>query len=579
MEAQNKICQNCKQNFIIESEDFSFYEKIKVPPPTFCPECRMIRRMTWRNERSLFHRTCDFSGKKIITMFSPEANVKVYERDTWWSDDWDPTDYGMDYDFSRPFFEQYKELLSKTPLANVGNTNVVNSPYGNHNADCKDCYLTYASWKNERVNYSQGSLNGKDSFDNYTILDSENCYYDSVCGDLYKTHFSFNTDESVNSFFLHHCVNLQDCIGCVNLRNKTHCILNEQYSKDEYKEKVKVFDFGSYEILKNFENEFNNFSLKFPRKYSNLLKSFNCTGDNIGGSKNVNYSFDIYNNCEDSKYIAHTVDAKDSYDIYGGGATASLLYEGIDTGLFAANQLFSILTHSCQNTHYTYMCYNSKNLFGCIGIRKGEYCILNKRYSKEEYETILPKIIQHMKDMPYLDKQGKVYSYGEFFPSELSPFSYNETIAQEYFPQTKEEIVSLGYKYRDNTEREYVVTIESNDLPDHIKDVPDNIVNEIISCPNNGSELTQCTKAYRIINEELSFLRNNNIALPRYCPNCRHYSRLKQRNPLKLWHRSCMCEKEGHSHEGKCQVEFETSYAPDRPEIIYCEKCYQQEVI
>lgn len=579
MESQIKICQNCKKDFVIESEDFNFYDKIKVPPPTFCPECRMIRRMNWRNERSLFKRLCAKTGKQIITMFHPEANVTVYDREIWWSDDWDPTEYGMDYDFSRPFFEQYKDLLLKVPLANVGNTNVVNSPYGNHNADCKDCYLTYASWKNERVNYSQGSLNGKDCFDNYTVLNSENCYYNALCGDLYRTHFSFNTDESINSFFLHHCVNLQDCIGCVNLRSKTHCIFNEQYSKEEYKEKVKSLDFGSYSVLKNFQNEFNQFSLKFPRKYGNLLKSINCTGDNIGGSKNVKVSFDIYNNCEDSKYIAHTVDAKDSYDIYGGGATASLLYEGIDTGLYASSQLFSILTHSCQNTHYTYMCYNSKNLFGCIGIRKGEYCILNKRYSKGEYEELIPKIIAQMNEVVYVDIKGNTYRYGEFFPATISPFAYNETIAQEYFPLSKEKMVSNGYMYREPTEREYNITLLSHDIPDHIKDISDSIISEIISCPNNGSELTQCTKAYRITTEELSFLRHYNIALPRFCPNCRHYDRLKQRNPLKLWHRSCMCENKEHGHVGKCEVEFETSYAQERPEIIYCEKCYQQEVM
>ena len=73
-----------------------------------------------------------------------------------------------------------------------------------------------------------------------------------------------------------------------------------------------------------------------------------------------------------------------------------------------------------------------------------------------------------------------------------------------------------------------------------------------------------------LFKDEFKFYKRMNLPLPRLCPNCRHYERLKQRNPLRLWHRKCM--KEG------CQNEFETSYAPDRPEIIYCERCYQQEV-
>src|SRR3989338_3299290 len=126
-----KTCQNCHQEFKIEPEDFIFYEKMQVPPPTFCPECRIIRRFTWRNERTLYHNKCAFSGKNIITMFAPETGLKVYDRDIWWGDKWDPFDYGAEYDFSKPFFVQFKELLHRVPLVNLGNTNMVNSDYGN----------------------------------------------------------------------------------------------------------------------------------------------------------------------------------------------------------------------------------------------------------------------------------------------------------------------------------------------------------------------------------------------------------------------------------------------------------------
>ena len=99
-----KICQNCTQEFRIEPEDFVFYEKIRVPPPTWCPECRMIRRFMFRNERNLYRRKDDVSGKEIFSMYPPEVPVKIYEKDYWWSDAWDATEYGKDYDFSRPFF-------------------------------------------------------------------------------------------------------------------------------------------------------------------------------------------------------------------------------------------------------------------------------------------------------------------------------------------------------------------------------------------------------------------------------------------------------------------------------------------
>ncbi|MEK7128343.1 MAG: hypothetical protein AAB933_02160 [Patescibacteria group bacterium] len=585
-----QACQNCQKDFTIEPEDFNFYEKIKVPPPTFCPECRLVRRMTWRNERSLFKRPCAKTGKEIITMFHPDADVVVYDHDIWWGDKWEPTDYGQDYDFQKSFFEQFKKLFYRTPLANLGNANCVESPSGNHNADCKNCYLSFASFGSERTHYSYGAFALKDCLDTCVCSSSELSYGDIFNEGVYKTHFSYDADECIDSFFLKYCKNLQNCIGCMNLRNKSHCILNVQYTKEEYDKKKKELDFGSYKIISQFENSFNEFVLDFPCRYSHIMKSQEAVGDNISNSKNVKNSFDIYGKAEDSKYLIHSMDIKDSYDMYVAGGAASLMYEGIDAGIEASKQLFSAITHSCMDTFYTYMCFSSKNLFGCVGLRGKQYCILNKQYTKEEYFKLLPKIIEHMNAMPYKDKMGLLYKFGEFFPSEISPFAYNEAMAQEYFTKTKEEIIKKGYTYRASPERDYKTTMESKDLPDHIKDAPDSILNEVIACPNNGREMTQCTKAYRIIKPELEFLRNHNIALPRYCPNCRHYKRLEERNPFKLWHGKCQCggvisankkykNTIEHAHgENPCPNEFETSYAPDRPEIIYCEKCYQQEV-
>ncbi len=213
-----------------------------------------------------------------------------------------------------------------------------------------------------------------------------------------------------------------------------------------------------------------------------------------------------------------------------------------------------------------------------------------------------------MNEMPYIDKKGRIYKYGEFFPPELSPFCYNETVAQEYFPLTKEQALAQGYSWKDQETRNIEISIKSADLPDHIKDVKDDIVGKVIQCANAKSteigspevnpQFSQCTSAFKIIPQELEFYRKMNLPLPRLCPNCRHYQRLKQRNPLKLWHRKCMCNgKQSEVYRGRasvssnytntiehfhkdqpCPNEFQTSYSPDRPEIVYCEKCYQAEV-
>src|SRR3989338_9612070 len=193
MNQESRNCQNCKQEFIIEPEDFAFYEKMKVPAPTFCPDCRIIRRMSWRNVRTLYKRKCAATGKDIITMFAPEQPLVVYDRDYWWSDKWDQNASGRDYDFNKPFFQQFRELLEKAPLPNVANSNVINSDYSNHNADSKNCYLVYASYKNEDVAYSAGPVDCKNSLDLYNTLNLTQCYDDVLCGEMNRVFFSYDS--------------------------------------------------------------------------------------------------------------------------------------------------------------------------------------------------------------------------------------------------------------------------------------------------------------------------------------------------------------------------------------------------
>ena len=142
-----------------------------------------------------------------------------------------------------------------------------------------------------------------------------------------------------------------------------------------------------------------------------------------------------------------------------------------------------------------------------------------------------------------------------------------------------------GFKWRDPEKKTYQVTLPAENIPDIITDVPDSVVNEVIGCAHEEKCSDQCTSAFRVREKDLEFYKRANLPLPRLCPNCRHSERFKQRNTLRLYKRSCMCDNKvyinsaPHAHGSlPCSNEFETSYAPDKPEIVYCQKCYLQEV-
>lgn len=571
METRIKKCQNCKNEFEITEDDLGYYERIKVPPPTFCPECRIIRRMIWRNCRSLFKRNCSNCDKSVISMYSPKRTDLVHCMDCWTSDDRNPFLQGRDYDFSKNFFEQLDKLRKESPLLFVHHTGtLVRSDYTNYSADNKDCYLSYSVINGENIMYSEVIDKSKNSLDNYAVQKIEGSSYNVDCEGNYNTHYAIRSRNCIDSFFIFDCVNCQDCTLSFNLRNKRYVLKNKQLTKEEYENEVINLNLKSYfsfeEIRKLFDDLIKN---KAIHKYAQVYNSQNVTGDNIGNSKNIFDSYDTQNS-ENIKYSVRTiVNSKDSYDNQG-LANGELIFESVATSFGSYKDYFTYICVGSKECEYSLMCKNCSNCFGCVGLKNNQYCIFNKQYQKDEYFELVSKIKKQMDELPYVDKKGRVFKYGEFFPYDMSPFGYNETNAHDFFSIKKETAQERGYPWKDKEEKNYNITLLASDLPDSIDDVSDSILDEIVGCPNNGLEDYQCSNAYKIVTEELSFYRQKNIPLPLYCPNCRHYQRLKYRNPMKLWHRKCM-------NEG-CENEFETSYSPERKEIIYCEKCYQKEV-
>jgi len=160
--SENKICQNCKKDFTIEPEDFNFYEKIKVPPPTFCPECRLIRRMSWRNVRSLYKRPCGLCRKSLISMYSDKDTAPVYCTECYYGDSWDQFINAKEYDFSKTFFTQLNELLKINPRFYAYKFgNLINSEYINFAISDKNCHLSYSVIDCEDVSYSENIDNSK----------------------------------------------------------------------------------------------------------------------------------------------------------------------------------------------------------------------------------------------------------------------------------------------------------------------------------------------------------------------------------------------------------------------------------
>ena len=590
-----QTCQNCNKEFLVDSNDQSFYDKMHVPSPTFCAECRAIRRMAYRNERALYVRKSDLSGKQIFATYPAEVPFPVYSQDEWFSDAWDPMDYGREYDFSRPFFEQFFELSHVVPKPAKSAIMMVNSDYSNNASSLKNCYALFNSAYSEDCAYGNDvGHHSNNCFDNSHVGSFELAYETIFGTRSSRVFFSQNIVDCADVYFSKNLRGCNDCFGCVNLRSKSYHIFNKPYSKEEYRAKLAEFDIGSYAALQRILEKARAFWMTFPNKFCESgARSVDVSGEYLFNSKNVKNSY-LVTGGEDLRYCQYTVypAIKDCYDHLVFGEDTTRTYECAMVGGGINNLRFCLQSYpNLKDMEYCEYCVSSSDLFGCVGLRSKQYCILNKQYDKESFDKLRKEIIDQMNSMPYKDSVGREYRYGEFFPASFSPFGYNETIAQEYFPLTKDEAEAGGYNWRDVESKGHAVTLPHTELPDHIKDVKDDILKETIGCAHEGQCNDGCAGAFKLIPSEVEFYRRFNIPVPRLCITCRHRERLRMRNGMRLYAWKCQCAGEksesgvyansaSHVHgTDHCPNEFETSYGKDREEIVYCETCYQQEVV
>ncbi|MDD5721434.1 MAG: hypothetical protein PHT16_03245 [Candidatus Pacebacteria bacterium] len=579
MKQEIKICQNCKKDFIIEAEDFNFYEKIKVPPPTFCPECRFIRRLAWRNERVLYRRDCSLCKKNIISMYAEFVSFPVYCRECWHGDAWEATTFGRGYDFSRSFFEQFKELLETVPRLALWQRNSINSDYSNYVGESRNVYLSVSVVKgSENVFYSTTVDKSSDIIDCANMKEGQSLYENIEGEKNYNCQHVLLSRNCLDSYFLVDCVNCSNCLLSYNLRNKEFYIRNKQYSKEEYLKEIKKLNLQSRASREILIKEFEEIKQRAIYRFANIIRSVNSTGNNLSNVKNCKNCFNS-EDVENVKYGYRTLVAKDCMDFTYSG-WSEMMYEYVTGSLDDYNVKFShSANNSVRDADYVDFCANCNDIFGCTGLKNKENAILNRVYSKEEFNKLREEIIKQMENVPFVDKVGRIYRYGEFFPVELSPWGYNETIAQEFFPITEEEAAKKGYTWRESIVKNFKISIPTEKIPDNIVEVNDEILKEVLGCAHAGRCDHHCNVAFRLTDYELKFYKKHNIPLPVLCSNCRHYKRFIQLPLPRLYKRECMCDKENHSnHKGKCEIEFETNYAPDRPETVYCERCYQQEI-
>ena len=505
--------------------------------------------MSFRNEWKLYRRTCSATGDEIISAYHSDTPFPVYKNEIWWGDTWDATNFGMDFDTKKPFFDQFHELQKVVPREGTSVFNSENCQYNSHIRESKNGYLNSLVYRCEDAFYSYWIVNDRDIGDFFMVNNSE-CVHECIdcekCFDCTHLGESANCSDCHFSYQLRNC---QNCIACTNLTNKKFHIFNKKVSREEF--------FAKKSEICDGKSSTQNLGKKFLEKTradaihraTHNLNTENCSGDHLQNCKNCKNCFDSYNSedCENSISVA---DSKNIVNSYSAGWPSCELVRNSLVTRGSTDIAFCNYTWFSSNLEYCDSCVHCTNCFGCIGLRHKKFHIFNKPYSKKEYFVLRNRIVEHMKSTGEWEK---------FFPKSHSPFAYNESAAQDFYPLEKNEALALGWNWRDakNSAKPPTKKIE---IPDSIAEVADSICEEILTC-----EL--CQKNYKIIPAELKFYRKMNAPIPKTCPDCRHATRLKIRNPRTLFLRKCDI----------CEQKIYSTFVPDRPEKIACESCFLED--
>ncbi len=419
------------------------------------------------------------------------------------------------------------------------------------------------------LNSSMISCYGSFVNDGYQCVDSTNVYncevsYQSVdCYDCQRILWCEDCKNCSDSYFLKSCVGCKNCLFCTNLTQKQYCIRNKQFSKEDYYKQLDNTDFSKADLLDNVKNIFQDMKKGMSVKNFSGVKNDNVSGDHIDSSKNALEVFDS-KWLEDCRYCQSIFYSKNCMDFCYWGQESSWIYEVHAAGRGCSNMLFCNESwDSNKNLIYSDQCMFSSDLFGCCGIRHGKNSLMNKSMGKHEYDRECGKIIDHMRITG---------EWGEFFPLVISPFWYNETVAQDYFPITPEEAEKKKYKWKVDDE---ISSYHGNYYqPLSIEEYDERIIGfeqaekNIRACLDWIIECKETKKPFKVIQPELAFYIEHHLAIPRLSPNERHKSRIALRNDRILYDRLCT----------ECSRKIKTVYAPDRPEKILCEECFQRKV-
>jgi hypothetical protein len=491
-------CAITDKSFSLSEREEKLIADFGFPHPTLAPMERWLQAVGQSTPFAFRQTVCPVTKTPILSRWSESGAIVGVNSDWFWSDDCDNIIEGQDYDFNRPFFEQFQELARKCYAPSINRINCENSPYVNASYQLKDCHLCFACESLRDCYYSALCSNSNDLIFCAGVSNSELCYRCLDCSDIYEGRFLQDCINCRDCYWCLDCIGCSNCFQCYGLRQASdgYYIQNQKVTKEEWQKVIDKVNSGSFSIETQLQNDAERF-FKDKRNYNTNFNNENCSAIyHVTHSKNCQGAL-YSNDSQDCKDIIFTADARDCYSVIW-GRRVERCYQVV-----AANEAYDCaFCDGCigggRNQIYCFCCYNGcHDLFGCFFLKGRNYCILNKQYTQKEYESLLPRVKQHMQSTG---------EYGQWFPSSFYSVPYNDSWARYFLANlTDEQIEKRGLLISEVPKFKDSYGIE---LPDGLDQFSDQECNKEITCIQSGQR-------FSVGLNELKALRKLRCPIPR----------------------------------------------------------------
>lgn len=367
----------------------------------------------------------------------------------------------LEYDHQQDLFSQFQALLTSLPFSALYNYPwAENSSFAFSVLNSKNCYLSFTVITDcENIVYSFAVKEWcRNVFSSVQVSNySENIYQSTCIIRGYNVFFSKFIENSADIWWSTNLIWCKECMLCDWLENASYCIENISYAPEVYKKK-------KHELL--LEKEL------YQARYEQCtwtwvnFWSTNVTNSNfVLNSENVEhgmYSFDL----KDAKNTLIVGSPNGNIHMYDAFEAWSLgnshFYGVINTWVNSEHVYNSEWIITCSHVFYSRFLDTCSYCLWCIWLRNKKYCILNKQYTKEKWFETVDKIFWRM---------NQEWILGDYFPGEINPFYFNDTVASLVADFTKDEVLEAWYMWRDQQIKvdipEWMDVVQVSDLGEY----------------------------------------------------------------------------------------------------------------